>query len=152
MPEISWETEEFEQYRKSIWWYLLIVVLIGLLLLLAWFLKNWIMALVMVVAAGAVIIVGRVKPRLIKVAIDEEELKVGDKRFPLSRIKSFWIVKTPEGMKVNFLLGIRFAPLLTLKIPAEKTPSLREFLRDKLPEESERGEDLIDRFNRFLRI
>jgi len=151
MPEVSWETEEFEYYQRGFWWYLVAVVVVGLLLLLAWWFRNWMLGLVVVVALGAIMMVGRVRPRIIQVRVNEKTLSFANRSIELNKVKSFWLTQTSEGFKVNFLLGLRLTPLLTFKIPREKIEPLRELLKDKLPEE-DRGEDIIDKLNRFLKI
>lgn len=150
--EISWTTKEFEKYQRGLAWYIVMTLIALLLIALAWWLKLWMLIAVVVVAFVVLIVIHRANPREIVVTVNDENLIFGPRTLPLKRIKSFWVVKTPDGDKINFVASARFSPLLTFSIPEEKIAPLRDLLKDKIAEEAGREEDIIDRFNRFLKI
>jgi len=149
---IEWETESFESHHRDWRWYLVAAVLLLLVLAYAIYSHRWLLSAVVVMVGVALYLSGRMSPEKISCRIDNQGVKVGDKLFTYDQIKSFWISKTVDTIKLNLISVQRFMPVISLLLLSGMEEAVRAALGSRLPESSNRKDDWIDRIGRILRI
>jgi hypothetical protein len=150
-PIFAWESRDHVAYKKSPKWY---AILIGVTLILAtilYFQKMWTGMALVIIAAIVFIIIGSTKPRKIKCALYQEGLVIDGKVYPFGNLKSFWM--TYMGVpKARFLMRGVVGGQIAMPLENVSVDQIKLFLSKLLPEDSKRGEDLIDVVNYYLKF
>ena len=150
-PIFAWKSPDFIQYERSGRWYIIVgVVAIVLAGLLAWQ-ELWTGVALVIVAAIIFIISSRIKPREVICAVYTEGVVVGDKAYEYGEFKSFWI-SIGELPKLKLQRTGRIAGIVEMPLQNVDTNQIRLYISKHLPEEEEKGEDLVDYINRILRF
>jgi uncharacterized membrane protein YobD (UPF0266 family) len=147
----SWEADEFQTHERGLWWYVGVFGLAILAIIYAIYIKNWMFIGVVVMIVVALFVLGRVAPRKFVHTITDKGVKVGDKFYSYSELKSFWVVDDVATV-LNILTAKKYALLLTLQLAKGDVEKVRTILSEYLPEESDRGEDRIDKISRLLKF
>ena len=150
-PVFSWEAPEFIRYKKTTKWFVLLLVVAVVLGVLFYIQKQW--SSIAVVAAAFIVFttLSNAKPRKIACALYQEGIVVADKVYNFNQFKSFW-VEPGDLFKVKLQLVGRFAGQVTMPILEIDPEQVRLFLKKHLPEEENKGPDLIDEINRLMRF
>lgn len=149
---VTWTASEFIAHDKSAGWYFGLagaaIVIAGLVYLVT---RDTISALVVLVAAFALGILGARKPRQLQYQLSFEGVQVGSKYYDFNAFRSFSVV--PEGAfsSVVFMPLKRFAPLLTIYYAPEDEEKIINLLSNRLPFE-ERKADAVDSLMRHIRF
>ena len=152
VPLFGWETPEFVQYQKGKRWFVIaLIIFIGLVIFAA-FTKQWLMAAVIVLTGAVVFIFTQQKPKTVPFAVSQMGIIFGDRFYPFSEIKSFWVVYEPQVKTLNFELTRRLSTVLTVQLLDQDPLPIRKFLKKHLPEDKSRGEETSDRISRFLKL
>ncbi len=150
-PIFAWKSPDFVQYQRDNRWYVIVcavaVVLAGLL---AWQ-GIWTGVVLVIVAAVIFIISSRIKPKEIICAVYAEGVVVGGKAYEYGDFKSFWI-STGELLKLKLQRTGRIAGQVEMPLQNIDANQIRLYISKHLPEEAEKGEDLVDMVNRILRF
>jgi hypothetical protein len=149
---IEWETESFETHQRGWSWYVLVIVILLAALAYTIYLHRWVLTGVTVMVGVVLYLSGRLRSERIKCRIDGQGIAVGERVFPYEQLKTFWISQSASQLKLNLITTFRFMPVISVMITAELMDRLRQTLGGKLPEAPNRGEDWIDRINRWLKI
>ena len=149
---IEWEAEEFETHARDAKWYIIVSCILLLILAYTIWISHWILSAVVVMVGIVLYLSGRLKPRIIKYIIDNQEVKVGDKVFKYNELKTFWFSKADGVTKLNLISTFRLMPVISIRIQGDMKEKIKDVLGKFLPEAQNRGEDWIDRINRFLKI
>jgi len=149
---IEWETESFETHQRGWSWYVVVIIILLAVLAYTIYLRRWVLAGVTVMVGVVLYLSGRLRSEKIKCRIDSQGIAVGEKVFPYEQLKTFWISQSAGQLKLNLITTFRFMPVISVMITAELMDRLRQTLGGKLPEAPNRGEDWIDRINRWLKI
>lgn len=150
---VEWEAEEFENEPRNFGWY---VIRGGLLLLAAIYLvyiKNWVLLATVLMLGVIFFLSGRLKSRMLHCSINKSGLTIGDKTFGYDQLKTFWFSNTKGVTKLHLVSTFKLMPVISLHISGvELENKIRSILSQFLPESKGRGEDLIDKVNRFLKL
>ncbi len=150
-PVFAWEAPEFIRYKKTKTWFL-IMFLIGITLGTVFGLQHqWSSVAVVVVALIAFTTLSNAKPRKLKCALYQEGIVIEDKVYGFNQFKSFWMEPSDIPKAKLQLLG-RFAGQVSLPIVGIDPEQVRLFLGKHLPEEGNKGPDLVDEINRIMRF
>ncbi len=152
LKRISWKAPEFVHYTKDIYWFLGLGLGSLFLVGFAVWMRNWFMVAAFVLASIALVIVSRRKPEVVDHEITEEGIKVGNRFYSFSKLKSFWIIKTSPFPTLNFEPTRKISPVITLQLGKVDLDQIRQFLGRYLPEQEGRGEDIFDKITRILKI
>ncbi|NTU69653.1 hypothetical protein HGB13_02385 [bacterium] len=148
----SWDAPEFLYHEKSALWHVFVYTSIAALTLLMVFLKQWFSIPVFLLIGVLVFQYAEVKPKHISVTITNLGIVVGDKFFPFSEIKSFWVLYNPPLKQLNFELTKRFSPVISVLIEGTDPVIIKDLLAPHIIEDDTRTEDLVDRVIRFIRF
>ena len=77
---------------------------------------------------------------------------VRERFWPYGSLRAFWISRSEEGNVLHFLPNRKYALVLTLQLGKADVEKVRAILSDRLVEEEDRGEDMVDRIGRFFRL
>ncbi len=151
-PVFFWQTTEFESHKKPKGW-LFYVILAGLLLTAGflWF-KYWLAAGVVVAATLALISQSRTSGKKKSYAIYDQGITIDDRVYGFDQLKSFWIFDSQGRAIVRFEQLSRLALPIEMPIDLENPEQVRLFLSKHLPEAEDRGEDVADKINRWIKF
>ena len=149
---IAWEAPAFAYYEKT-WLWMGGVVLVGLIFLGVFFLLKDYSAMAVVVAGTAVFLQqARKKPEQIQYAVDNDGIKVGDKLFSWTELKSFWLIDEAGGGHLYLETTNRLLPVRTIHLANVEPSEVRARLVQHLPERTTRTEELADRILRIIKF
>jgi len=149
---LSWQAPEFIYHPKSFNWHIFAASFIVILVGASLYLKEWIAATVFIILGFLIFRYAEVKPRTIEIGLTNVGIKVGNVFYPYNKLKSFWLVYEPPIKTLNLETTRRFSPIIAIQLEDTDPFLVKNILKEHLLEESERTEDLIDRFSRFLRF
>ena len=143
--EISWRIEESDFAPQTAEWFWALGILAFALVVFAVLLKNYLLIVIIALAAFIIYENKNKKPELIHFTLDGNGLRVGDKFYPYENFKSFWIYENIAGQKreLVFRRQQNFMPLLTIFFNNEDESEIQKILNKHLPEKEE-PESLID--------
>jgi len=148
---IQWSALEFIKHDKNPLWFITGGVIAAIFLIFAIWTKNFIFALIIVLAAFSIFIWTQKKPRKIVFSLTGKGLKIEDNFYAFDHLKSFWIFYEPPEIKYLSVESKKlFMPRIIIPIGEENPNKIREFLLKYLPEEKQH-ESLIDILARRLR-
>lgn len=138
---IEWEAPEYEFHSKTPNWYWGVFIIAAALALLALFTKNFLVVILILVAAFAVMMYGARRPQTIKFAITHRGVRFHKQLYPYDYLKSFWILEEPNRRKIILESDRIILPHIVLPladhINAEAARArLRQFLAEKRQDES----------------
>lgn len=149
---IQWEASEFIQHSKSPLWFLAFAVFGAVILALGILvLKDWFVTIGFIFMLVAIAVVAVRKPRVLKYALDDSGVHVGDKSFQYSQFHSFGLVQESGLWSVVFMPNARFSPTLSIYFDQEQGEEIVDALSQFLPME-EHKVDMVDKFSRKIRF
>lgn len=150
---LSWEADEFQSHERGLWWHVIVLGLAVLAIIYAIYIRNWIFIGLIVMVVVALYVIGNVAPRKFIHTITDKGVEVGDKFYNYDELKSFWLVSEEKAATVlNIITAQKYTLLLTLQLEKSNVEQIRKILSEYLPEESDRGEDRVDKIGRFLKF
>jgi hypothetical protein len=147
--KIEWETKIGNKEEKSFLWYIIFSFLILGFLIFAWYSKNFLFAVILLL--GSVLLIRQPADRKIKCELLEDGLRLeeSEKIYHYQDILGFAILEGEDNNLLVLHIKSTFNQYLKINFPKSKTKEIKEFLQDKVPEmEYELGllDVLIDRF------
>jgi hypothetical protein len=150
---VEWEAEEFETNQHDLSWYAMrggLLLLIGIYLI---YIKNWILLATVLMLGVVLFLTGRLKPKMLRCLADKNGITIGTKAFAYDQLKTFWFTNINGIIKLYLISTFKFMPVISLRINDGVLASkIRSILSQFLPESKDRGEDLVDKVNRFLKL
>ncbi|MBI2100436.1 MAG: hypothetical protein HYT47_00200 [Candidatus Vogelbacteria bacterium] len=133
--QFEWETLEYEHYEKSPRWFWTIGIGAVILILIAILTKNFLLAILILLAGFALILHGVKPPDKITIAVNRYGVQVRHRLYPFKTLRSFWIHDQPT-QKITLRSEKALMPHLHLPFPDDLDhETLRAFLLENLPEE-----------------
>jgi len=151
-PVFYWQTTEFESHDKPRNW-LLYVGLIALVLLAALlYMRLWLGAAVVAAAFFALYSQSSSRGKKRNYAIYDQGVTVDDRVYTFDQFKSFWVFPYQGRMIVRFEQLRRLSFPIEMPIGDENPEQVRLFLTKHLPQAEDRGEDITDTINRWIKF
>lgn len=150
-PLFAWKSPDSVQHERSTEWYLIIVVATLALAAIFYWLELWTGMAVVILAAIVLIVTARLKPKEITCAVFPEGVVIDEKAYEFKEFKSFWI-SIGELPKLKLQRIGKIAGMVDLPLLNSDIDQLRLFFSKHLPEEAEKGEDLVDIVNRIIKF
>lgn len=149
---IQWEASEFIQHSKSPVWFLAFAVFAaGMLALGILVLKDWFVTIGFIFMLVAIVVVAVRKPRVLKYALDDSGVHVGDKFFQYNQFHSFGLIQESGLWSVVFMPNARFSPTLSIYFDQDQGEEIVDALAQFLPME-EHKVDAVDKLSRKIRF
>lgn len=133
---ITWEAPEHHHQEKGGDWYLaLAIIVISAAVAVALF-DNMLFSLLIIVGGISMALVSGKKPSIIPYAVTVRGVRVNDRLYPFSTLRSYHIDEEDvNGPQLLVLSKHKLMPLLILPLPEDYIDDVEDILRDKLPEE-----------------
>lgn len=149
---IAWESPAFAYYEKS-WLWMGGAVLVGLIFLGIFFYLQDYSAMAVVVAGTTVFLQqARKKPEDVQYAVDTDGIKVGERLYSWTELKSFWLIDEEHGGHLYLETTSRLLPVRTIHLANVEPSEVRARLVQHLPERTTRTEELADRILRIIKF
>jgi len=155
LTKIEWTAPEFTKYKKSKGWFVGLIFITLIIIVIAVILKNFLWALLTIIAAFAVYIYATREPRKIKFSISPKGIQIDQDIHEFEDLKSFWIFYEPEIKEISIRSKKIFMPYLKIPLgnqdPAEIRRLLLKFLPERLPERKQK-KSLLDEWARKIKF
>lgn len=149
----SWVAPEFIRHERGMVWKITMPLLVFLAAFLGIYFGAWSFSIAIVAFAIVYWLIHRNPPKDVEVVISDVGLKVGNRRYPFSRIKAFWIIYEPPVFKT---LYIRVSGDIAVNIPIqledEHPAIIREIMIEKIPELEGQKISLTETISRLLKL
>lgn len=154
---VAWEAPEFIVHAKSGLWYVYLwlgalVLAGGMVYVNGLNFAGITSASVIGLAALTLTVQGRVKPKMIRIAIDNEGVTVGGHAYLWQELTGFWIVYTEENQAVYLETNRRFLSIISLQLGKGDPEVIRTTLIARIPEHQDRAEEFTDRLTRMIKF
>ena len=150
---LAFTGQSFDYQEKGIWWYVAAgVVVLGIIGYLAWQ-KDWFSIVITVIIAAVLTwYVASVRPREVNYELTDFGVKTNDQFYHFNEIHSFWIIYHDKVKTLNLMLIKKYLPTVTIDITNADPNQVRTILARKIPEETGRTENILDRMVRTLHL
>jgi len=150
---MTWKTPAYAHYERGAWWYVILGLSAGGLLVTAFWTDNFLLAVLVIMAAVVLVIQGSVHPSVVDVEIGSAGIRVGENFFAYRSLDNFWIVYDPPLKSLHLtvprsLLGMVHVPIDD-QDPNQIREHLKKFVREDLTKDSE---PILESISRILRI
>jgi len=139
-PVFFWQAVEFESHQKGKGWFtyvvLIAIALIGMV----------------VAATAALYSQAYTSGKKKNYAIYDQGVTVDSKVFTFDQFKSFWIFLSQNRPVIRLEQLRRFSLPVEMPVLEENPEQIRLFLAKHLPEQEEKGEDITDVINRWIKF
>lgn len=151
---ITWPVPEFVKHERNIYWYLLAGLATLGLLAYAIFTYNFFLLVIVILTAIILFVYHKQEPALVKFAITDNGLLVGQKFYPHKTISQFWVIyEKGQNKAVYFDFKGIVRPHLEVPLADQDPLTVREILLKYLEEDLDREEEpLLDALARWLKI
>lgn len=156
-PVIEWEAPEYIHHDKSNAWFVgfgfIVVAAVAAIYLLTneWGLDDWLLVVLVLIMATAVVVYANRRPGILQYSLDREGLQVGEFFYPLQTFRSFSFIEEANSIGVELMPLGRFRPPLSIYFSEQIGEEILNLLSDFLPHE-ERQIDIVDRLVKKLRF
>jgi hypothetical protein len=151
-PLLRWHAPEYMFQEKGSGWFIVAALVAILIIIGSLFLRQWLLAGVIVALSAVVYQHANRAPRELDYTITKMGVQVGERLYSYNELKSFWVVYHPPVQTLNLALTKRLAPLLIIQLADTDPASVKDILKEHLPEEDRHQEDWIDRLTRLARF
>jgi hypothetical protein len=150
---LSWSGETFDYVHKGLAWYLVAgLIVLSIIGYLAWQ-QNWyLIGITVVISAVLFWYVSTARPETVTYAITPFGVQVGEKFYPFTDIHSYWIIYTPAVQKLNIIFNKKYLPALVIDVSKADPNKIKVLLSNRIPEQPNRSENLLDKILRALKI
>lgn len=141
---INWTAKEFTEKEKSLNWFLGLSITSFLFLAAALWIKNYTLAIVVLLSFLCLYLSAKKKPKEINFSISGQGVAINKTIYPHHDLKSFWIFYDPPRIKeLSLRSKKKLMPYLRLPLAGQNPNEIRAFLIKYLAE-AEQEESLID--------
>lgn len=151
LPEVSWDAEEYIQYKHNAGWYIALFVIGAALIVLSVFLKWWTFIALVVVCIFAILVSAARPPRKIHYTLNKEGLIEGKQLHKYEDFRAFGILKEDSHFSAVLIPRKRFAIQVKVYFPGGSGEAIVDALGAHLPMEEVKL-DFLDKLVNFLRI
>jgi hypothetical protein len=151
-PVFYWQATEFESHDKPSNWLLYVIIVAGLLTAALIYMKMWLGAAVVIAACFALYSQAHLRGQKRNYAIYNQGVTVDNKVYTFDQFKSFWTFLYQDRVVVRLEQSKPLAMPVEMPIGEENPEQIRLFLSKHLPEIEDRGEDISDTINRWIKF
>lgn len=150
---LEWDGMSFDQKDKSWRWYLLAAIFILILVGVFVWQQDWFaLGITIVVSAVFFWYLKSSKPEKRHFTITPLGLNVNERLYPFSEIHSYWLVYNEKVKTLYIAFTRKYIPPLVISVENIDPIILKMVLGRKVPEQTKRGENLIDKIIRIIGI
>lgn len=149
---IKWTASEFIAYQKGRGWYFLaalgLIVTGGIIFLVT---RDYVSTVVIIVLGILLVSVAARQPRTLTYEISSQGIKIGDRLYGFSTLRSFAIIDEGSIHSIDLLPLQRFMPVISMYYAPQDEQAIVRALGGYLPMEN-RNQPLIDKLMHRLRF
>lgn len=151
---VAWDIPEFDRHDRSRGWFVTAGIIGVAVLAYALVTRNFLFAIIVLLAAIILYQQSTVAPKDIGFAITEGGLGVGPDFFAFKDVKNFWIhYEPPRGKTIFFTFKSSLRPGLSVPLRDENPVTVRQTLLRYIPEDQVReNEPITHAIGRNLKI
>ncbi|MFH1533670.1 MAG: hypothetical protein ABID64_01955 [Nitrospirota bacterium] len=150
---ISWTAPEHLRHKRGKIWKVIVAALLIAAIVTGMAHQAWTFSLAIVVFAIVYYLVNREPTKDVEVSISDIGIKVGKRKYPFTRIKSFWLVYEPPYTKSLYVkVDGELVVDISIQLNSQDPSEVREFLIEKIPEKEGHNQSLTEIFSRLLKI
>lgn len=132
---MQWETLEHQHREKTNDWYASVIVIAGALIAIEFFLNNFLLITLTVIATIAFLLLAARPPERIHVEVGRSGVRAGNILYPYSSLDGFAIAEYPHEKRLLLESNRHFLPLIVIPIPeALDTDDVHAAVAQYLPE------------------
>ena len=149
----EWNAPEYIHYEKDRHWYTVAGIIAAGFIVYGIVWGSAFFSIAIAVLAAVYYLQHQKTPRQIQIKLTNMGIKLEDKFFPFSNLKSFWIVYNPPEVTTLHLKTVKnINAELTIQLGDVDPSPIREFLARQLPEEEGKGEGFVNTLVRIFRL
>ena len=152
--ELAWQVPEYHQHQRTKRWYTIATAALGIMIVYALLTANFLFAIILIIIGITMTLRDRTEAPKVEVAISDDGLTVGAKRYVYSKFKNFWLYYEPDEAKMLFLEfkgGMR--PRLAIPLENKNPLRVRALLLRYLPEDiTKENEPFSEQVTRLLKL
>ncbi len=152
--EFVWETPEHERYDRGSRWYLIMGGIALLFVGYAVWTANYLFALIILLLAMTILLIGNEKPRKILIQVGHHGLVIDGRFISFDELRNFAIIYQPPMVKTLYLYPKNsILPRYRIYLGDQDPVGIREHLRQYVMEDFDmRDEHASDILGRLLRL
>ena len=133
---LEWQAPEYDHFVRDARWFWQVGLGAVVLILLAILVKNFLLAVIILLAGFTVMLYGARPPALLHFSLTPKGLRVNRQLYPFRRLHSFWVSDEFGKRKIIMESERWFLPHLIIPLPEDVSDDeARQFLLKHLPEE-----------------
>lgn len=138
-PIMAWQSHLYPEYHKSKYWYIGGAVITILLAAYGIYTNSWTFSVAVIIAAGVYYYIDSEKTPVIDIKIADIGIQVGERIYPYTDLKTFWIEKrAPFYEALHLVHKNQYKQEITIQTHGVNDTDLRKVLNGFLPEWEER--------------
>ncbi len=151
---LAWQVPEFNKHERNTSWYILATLAVISLLIYAVLTTNFFLIVIIVLTVIILFVYHRQEPLLVRFAITDEGILIGQKFYPYKTLSKFWIIyEKGKNKAVYFDFKGIIRPHLDVPLEKQDPLAVREALLKYVEEDLDREEEpLLDSLARFLKL
>lgn len=149
---IAWTASEFIAYQKGAGWYLAAVAVLVCIAAIVYLITRDLISTSAIFITGVLFIgLAARKPRVLNYEISDQGIKIGEKTYLFSTLKSFAVIEEESMRSIDLLPLQRFMPAISMYYEPQDEATIVEALGMYLPKE-ERKQPMIDKLMHRIRF
>ena len=146
----SWQAEEFQKTEKSPVWFFTLTAAGLIFFILSLIIRNYLLALIVVIAVFLIHSQSKKDPRLISFEISEKGFSADGRLSDWKEFESFWIFESRSPILLSLNFKKTWRPKLTIPLKnSQDAEEIKNILKKFLPPVEEK-ESLLDIFGEKL--
>lgn len=137
---LTWEAAEYDFLERTPDWFWTLGIIIVAGSLTAIILKDFLFAIVILLAGFTIALFGMRQPPLHRFELSERGVRIGSKLYPYTSLRSFWVADHHDFLPPKLLVTSHkpFVPHLVIPLAEDSDPrEIRQFLLPHLKEEEQ---------------
>lgn len=132
---LEWSAPEYKEKERGPYWFFAPGTIALALTVFGVLTKSYFFAVFIVLAFLVLAMYKKKTPRTIFFALTGESVQAGNKIYPFSNIKSFWIFDLEDGRELSLEIKSALLPFIRLPLGSMDSDKIRPFLLHFVPEE-----------------
>jgi hypothetical protein len=146
---LEWTAPEYEQTERSPDWFWGVGIVIFAILIVCIVLKNFLLALIILVGTGTLYAFTQRDPEMITFKLTPDGIVAKNEVFPFKHTESFWVAEERWPHKLFIKTDRFFFPHVVIPLDEANPESVRQYLRQYL-KEIPHEESMIEIFSEYL--
>ncbi len=146
---LSWIAPETIKHDRGILWQIIITIIILASVGLSFYYNNATFAIAIIMFIVVYYLAHLEHPKDVEIKISNIGIKVGSRKYPYNRVKSFWVVYEPPYVKILYIrVTGEVVSDIAIQLDGQSPSPIRELLIEKIPElegETEKFSDILFR-------